>query len=87
MLETNKFLGVQLGHPDINYVSIADVYGIEGERTEKPQGLAGAIGRCKCAMSDGRTYLLNVVIERRFESADSDCYDFFSVARNIPRQA
>ena len=28
----------------------------------------------------------DVVIERRFEGADSDYYDFFSVARNIPRQ-
>jgi hypothetical protein len=37
-------------------------------------------------MSDGRPYLLDVVIERRFEGADSDYYDFFSVARNIPRQ-
>ena len=87
MMATGKYLGVQLGHPDINYVSIADAYGIEGERVEEPQGLAAAIGRCKRAMSDGRPYLLDVVIERRFEGADSDYYDFFSVARNIPRQS
>jgi benzoylformate decarboxylase len=86
MVETGKYLGVQLGHPDINYVSMADAYGIEGERVESPGGLAAAIGRCKRAMSDGRPYLLDVVIERRFEGADSDYYDFFSVARNIPRQ-
>jgi len=86
MAETGKYLGVQLGHPDINYVSMADAYGIEGERVEDPGGLAAAIGRCKRAMSDGRPYLLDVVIERRFEGADSDYYDFFSVARNIPRQ-
>jgi benzoylformate decarboxylase len=86
MVETGKYLGVQLGHPDINYVSMADAYGIEGERVEGPGGLAAAIGRCKRAMSDGRPYLLDVVIERRFEGADSDYYDFFSVARNIPRQ-
>jgi thiamine pyrophosphate-dependent acetolactate synthase large subunit-like protein len=86
MAETGKFLGVNLGHPDINYVSLADAYGIEGERVEDPGGLAAAIGRCKRAMSDGRPYLLDVVIERRFAGADSDYYDFFSVARNIPRQ-
>ena len=86
MVETGKYLGVQLGHPDINYVSMADAYGIEGERVEDPGGLAAAIGRCKRAMLDGRPYLLDVIIERRFEGADSDYYDFFSVARNIPRQ-
>ncbi len=87
MLETNKYLGVQLGHPDIKYVSIADAYGIEAERIEDPQALAAAIGRCKRAMADGRPYLLDVIIERRFDGADSEYYDFFSVARNIPRQS
>jgi thiamine pyrophosphate-dependent acetolactate synthase large subunit-like protein len=86
MLETGKFPGVQLGHPDINYVSMADAYSIEGERVDDPQSLAAAIGRCKRAMADGRPYLLDVVIERRFEGRESDWYDFFSVARNLPRQ-
>jgi len=86
MAETGKFFGVNLGHPDINYVSMADAYGIEGERVEGPAGLASAIQRCKRAMADGRPYLVDVVIERRFDGKDSDWYEFFSVARNIPRQ-
>ena len=86
MAETGKFLGVNLGHPDINYVSIADAYGIEGERIEGPAGLASAIRRCKRAMADGRPYLVDVIIERRFDGKDSDWYEFFSVARKIPRQ-
>jgi benzoylformate decarboxylase len=86
MAETGKFLGVNLGHPDINYVSIADAYGIEGERIEGPAGLASAIRRCKRAMADGRPYLVDIIIERRFEGKDSDWYEFFSVARKIPRQ-
>ena len=87
MLATGKYPGVQLGHPDINYVSMADAYGIEGERVEQPGDLAAAIGRCKRAMADGRPYLLDVVIERRFAGADSEWYDFFSVARKQPRQS
>jgi len=86
MAETGKFLGVNLGHPDINYVSMADAYGIEGERVEDPAGLSNAIQRCKRAMADGRPYLVDVIIERRFDGNDSDWYEFFSVARNIPRQ-
>jgi hypothetical protein len=38
------------------------------------------------AMADGRPYLVDVVIERRFDGKDSDWFEFFSVARNIPRQ-
>jgi len=87
MAETGKFFGVNLGHPDINYVSMADAYGIEGERIDDPEGLAAAIRRCKRAMADGRPYLVDVVIERRFDGNDSDWYEFFSVARNIPRQS
>ena len=86
MAETGKFLGANLGHPDINYVSMADAYGIEGERIEGPAGLSGAIQRCKRAMADGRPYLVDVIIERRFDGNDSDWYEFFSVAKNIPRQ-
>lgn len=87
MFETGKYPGVQLGHPDVNYVSMADAYGIEGERVDDPRNLAAAIGRCKHAMAEGRPYLLDVVIERRYEGKDSDWYDFFSVAKNLPRQS
>ncbi len=87
MAATGKYPGVQLGHPDIKYVAMADTYGIEGERIEDPRNLAAAIGRCKQAMADGRPYLLDVLIERRFEGKDSDWFDFFSVAKNQPRQS
>ena len=87
MAATGKFFGVNLRHPDINYVSMADAYGIEGERVENPAGLAGAIQRCKRAMAAGRPHLVDVVIERRFPGKESDWYEFFSVARNIPRQS
>ena len=86
MAQTGKYIGVQLGHPDVKYVAMADAYGIEGERVEDPRELAAAIGRCKRALADGRPYLIDVVIERRFEGAGSDWYDFFSIARNLPRQ-
>jgi benzoylformate decarboxylase len=47
MAATGKFFGVNLKHPDINYVSMADAYGIEGERIEDPAALSAAIQRCK----------------------------------------
>jgi thiamine pyrophosphate-dependent acetolactate synthase large subunit-like protein len=87
MAATGKYPGVQLGNPDIKYVAMADAYGIEGERIVDPQQLSAAIKRCKQAMADGRPYLLDVLIERRFEGKDSDWFDFFSIAKNQPRQS
>jgi hypothetical protein len=36
-------------------------------------------------VGEGRTYLLDVKIERMYGGADSNWYDFFSVAKNKPR--
>ena len=84
---TGKYIGVSLGSPDIDNVSIAKGYGVEGEHVEKPEELTAALDRCLDAVADGRPYLLDVAIERHYGGADSDWYDFFSVARNEPRQS
>jgi hypothetical protein len=42
--------------------------------------------RCKNVMREGRPYVVDVRIEKYFEGKDSDWYDFYSVARGIPRQ-
>ena len=78
---SGHFIGVNLGHPDINYVSMSASYGIEGERVTDPKKLAGALKRCRRAMRDGRPYVIDVKIALRFEGKDSDWYDFFSVAK------
>lgn len=85
--KTGKYIGVKLDHPDINYVKMAGAYDIKGERVDKPEDLKGALQRCKTAMREGRPYLVDVRIEKRFEGADSEWYDFYSVAKGIPRQS
>ncbi len=85
--KSGKYIGVKLDHPDINYVSMAGAYDIDGERVDKPEDLKGALQRCKRAMREGRAYLVDVRIEKRFEGADSEWYDFYSVAKGIPRQS
>jgi len=87
MLETGKYIGVSLGHPDIDYVALAAAYGIEGERVSGPGALAAAIGRCRGAMAAGRPYVLDCVVERYFAGADSEYFDFFSVAEGLARQS
>lgn len=86
MLQTGKYIGVNLGHPDISYVRMAETYGLEGERVDEPDDLAAALKRCQHAMRDGRPYLVDVRIGTWAAGSDSDWYDFFSVARNELRK-
>ncbi len=82
MVEMNKYLGVNLGHPDVGYVQLAAGYGIEGERVTRPGDVAAAISRCKRAMEEGRPYLVDFKIgtEESIPGWDMDYYDHFSVA-------
>ena len=84
MQATRKYPGVRLDHPDIDYVHMANAYGIEGERVSAPGEVAPALARCKQAMAEGRPYVVDARIARRFEGWDSTFYDFFSVAQGQP---
>jgi benzoylformate decarboxylase len=81
MVETGQFAGVSLRHPDIDYVSLAKGYGVEGESVAEPGQLVAALQRAKAAIQAGRPYLLDVKVESRFGSYDSDWYDHFSIAK------
>jgi thiamine pyrophosphate-dependent acetolactate synthase large subunit-like protein len=80
MQATQKYPGVRLDHPDIDYLHMANAYGIEGERVSAPGEVAAALARCKQVMASGRPYVVDARIARRFEGWDSGFYDFFSVA-------
>ncbi len=87
MLQTGKYIGVNLGHPDINYVRMAETYGLEGERIDEPADLAAALKRCQRAMREGRPYLIDVRIGTWDAGSDSTWFDFFSIGRNEPRKS
>src|SRR5262245_5929846 len=84
---TGRYVSSSLDSPEIDHVSICKGYGVEAERVSEPDQLAGAIDRCLRATVEGRPYVLDVKIERRDGGADSTWYDFFSVARKLPRQS
>jgi benzoylformate decarboxylase len=81
ILESGKYVGTNLRHPDIDYVKMAGAYDIEGESVSEPEQLSAALKRCKKAMQDGRPYLIDARIRQYFEGHDSGAYDFYSVAR------
>lgn len=78
--ESGTYHGTNLRHPDIDYVKMAAAYDIEAETVNHPSRLGPALERCKRAMQEGRPYLVDARIKRYFRGADSEAYDFFSVA-------
>jgi len=83
---TGRYVSSSLDSPEIDHVYICKGYGVEAERVSHPDQLAAALDRCLRATAGGRPYVLDVKIERRSGGADSTWYDFFSVARKLPRQ-
>ena len=85
--ETGKYIGCNLANPEIDNVALAKGYGVEGELVEAPDDVGPAIERCLAAMREGRPYVLDVKVERRFGGSESTWYDFFSVAKRQARQS
>jgi len=85
--ETGKYIGSYLGSPKIDNVKIAQGYGVDGARVQKPEELEQAIDRCLETVSSGRPYVLDVTIQPRFSGAGSTWHASFSIARGQPRQS
>ena len=81
MLATGRYPGVSLSHPEIDFVSLARGYGVEGEVVADPGRLAEAFARAKAAIGEGRPYLVDVRVETRYGTFDPDWYGQFSIAR------
>jgi len=87
MHDTGKYIGVNIAHPDIDYVHMAAAYGIEGEKVTDPEKLTAALNRCQQSMQAGKPYLVDVRIRKYGVGSDSQWYDFYSIAKGIPRQS
>jgi len=85
-VETGKYIGSSLLSPEIDTVSIAKGYGVEGETVTDPSKLKPALHRCLRVLEEGRPYLLDVKIQKRRGGADSSWCDHFSFARDVLRK-
>jgi benzoylformate decarboxylase len=81
MLATGRYPGVLLSHPEIDFVSLARGYGVEGEVVSDPNRLAEVLGRAKAAIREGRPYLVDARVETRYGAFDPDWVGHFSIAR------
>lgn len=82
---TGRYVGTSLDKPDIDNVAIASAYGVEAERVDDPARLGAALDRCLAALGEGRAYVVDVRIVRRQGGEESTWFDFFSIARGLPR--
>ncbi len=80
MVERNKYTGMYLGDPDIDFVKLAESQGVAGERVEHGSQLDAAFRRGRAALRDGRAYLIEANVARVGGGADSTWHQRFSLA-------
>jgi benzoylformate decarboxylase len=78
MKATNKYPGMYLGDPDIDFVKLAESQGVRGERVAAATGLNAALTRGIRATREGNPYIIEVVIARVGTGADSTWYQKYS---------
>jgi thiamine pyrophosphate-dependent acetolactate synthase large subunit-like protein len=80
-----KDMSCYLGNPDINYISIAKGFDIDGAVLEKPGDIRKVTKRALAATREGRPYLIDASIARRGPGAESTWHPDISIAgdRNI----
>ena len=54
--------GVAIDGPD--YDELGEPFGFSGQKAERPAELPDAIRKAMCAVTDGKTAILNVVLSR-----------------------
>jgi benzoylformate decarboxylase len=80
MKKANRYTGMHLGDPNIDFVQLAASQGVEGARVESSADLIPALRRGMAATHAGQPYLLEVVVDRRGDGGDSTWHQEFKLA-------
>ena len=65
MVQTGQFVHDYLGNPDMDMVSIAKGFGVDGEIVRSPGELREALTRARTRTVEGKPYLLDVQVARK----------------------
>ncbi len=74
MTETDRFPGIYLGDPDIDFVKLAESQGVKGQRVTSAGDIAAALKKGTAATRSGNPYLLEFVVSRVGGGANSTWY-------------
>ena len=80
MKETGQYHAMYLGDPVIDFVKLADSQGVRGEKVTEPGAINAALKRGIQATKDGNPYLVEVVVSRTGEGAESTWHQKFNLA-------
>jgi benzoylformate decarboxylase len=81
-----KDMSCYLGDPDIDYVSIAKGFDIDGQKISKPDEIQSALQRAIAVTREGRPFLIDAVIARKGAAADSTWHPDISIAAGRTRK-
>ncbi len=85
MKKANRFTGMYLGDPEIDFVQLAASQGVGGLRVERSADLRKALRKGIAATREGRPFLIDVVVSRQGGGADSEWHQAFSLAQTRTR--
>ncbi len=80
MAQSDRYTGMYLGDPDIDFVKLAESQGVSGERVESGADLDAAFRRGRRSIREGRPYVLDVNVARYGGGAESTWHQKFSLA-------
>jgi benzoylformate decarboxylase len=86
MQEANRFTGMYLGDPDIDFVKLAQSQGVNGALVENSADLRPALRRGIDATRTGEPFLLDVRVRRTGGGADSSWHQAFDLAARRTRK-
>ena len=78
--ETGRDLVCYLGDPDVDYVKLAAGFDVEGEIVSKPEQIIPSVQRAMQAIAEDRPYLLDVLVERTGNLANSTWHPEFVIS-------
>ena len=87
MADTDRYMGMYLGDPDIDFVRLAESQGVTGEKVEIGDQIEEALKRGIKVTRDGKPYVVEVDIARYGGGKDSTWHQQFNLAEQRKRKA
>ena len=84
--EKRKDMASYLGDPDVDFVGIAESFGIKGEVVSSPDQIKPAMKRAVQTTKDGRPYLIDAIIVQKGSGAGTNWHPDISIAAGRNRK-
>jgi benzoylformate decarboxylase len=85
MTKADRYPGMHLGNPNIDFVKLAESQGVAGVRVESSSELRSALQKGIETTRRGQPFLVEVLVQKVGGGADSEWYQEFSLAKTRKR--